>query len=140
MYPEKLHIEPTRRTPWIVLEHGRVFIMGRSIIENPSVFYESIHRWISDYVEKWSGKTRIELGFDFVNSGSVKWLYILLRELSGLEEISHNAAVTWYYEEGDEDMKELGHIIKSLMECPFRIVKVDYMDDDLYRSLLSRPV
>ncbi|OFY61460.1 MAG: hypothetical protein A2Y71_06375 [Bacteroidetes bacterium RBG_13_42_15] len=140
MYPDKLHIEPTKRTPWIMLEHGRIFIMGRSIIDNPSIFYESIHKWITEYIKDRQGKTRIELGFDFINSGSTKWLYILLRELSGLDNLSHHTAVTWYYEEGDEDMSDLGHIIKSLMECSFRIVKVDYMNDDLYKSILSRPL
>ncbi|MFH0842172.1 MAG: DUF1987 domain-containing protein [Bacteroidota bacterium] len=138
MYPDDLHIEPTKRTPWIVLEHRRIFIMGRSVIDNPSVFYEPVHLWIKDYVMKSKGRTRVELGFDYINSGSTKWLYILLRELSGMEDLSHKASVSWYYEEGDEDMCELGRIIKSLMECPFRLVQVSNMDDGLYRSLLSK--
>ena len=138
MYPDELHIEPTKRTPWIVLEHGRIFIMGRSIIENPGVFYEPVHKWVTEHVRKSKGRTKVDLGFDFINSGSTKWLYILLRELSGMEDLSHKASVSWYYEEGDEDMKELGRIIKSLMECPFRLVQVSNMDDSLYRSLLSK--
>ncbi len=138
MYPDNLYIEPTKRTPWIVLEHGRIFIMGRSIIDNPSVFYEPVHQWIKDHMMKSKGRTKVELGFDYINSGSTKWLYILLRELSGMEDLTHKASVTWYYEEGDEDMRELGRIIKSLMECPFRLVQVSNMDDELYRSLISK--
>lgn len=82
--------------------------------------------------------TAVELGFDYINSGSTKWLYILLRELSGMDDLTHKTSVSWYYEEGDEDMLELGRIIKSLMECPFRLVQVEYMNDDFYRSVLSK--
>ena len=140
MYPERLYIEPTRRTPWIMLDNGRVFIMGRSIIENPGNFYESIHKWITGYAKNWPGKTKIELGFDYINTGSIKWLYILLRELSGMKNMPQNTAIIWYYEEGDEDMNELGYIIKSLVDCPFSIVRVNDMNDDLYRNFLSEPL
>lgn len=113
--------------------------MGRSIINNPSVFYDPVHKWVSELVTSSQEKTTVDLGFDYINSGSTKWLYILLRELSGMDDLTHRASVSWYYEEGDEDMLELGHIIKSLMECPFRLVQVEYMDDGFYRSVLSGP-
>jgi SiaC family regulatory phosphoprotein len=137
MYPEKVYIEPTKRTPWIVLEPGRIFIMGRSIIENPAVFYESGLNWITDFVNDWSGKTKIELGFEYINTGSIKWLYIFLRQLAASKKISDQAEVTWYYEEGDEDMCELGIIIRSLVVCQFNIVEVVEMNDKLYEEFLS---
>ena len=137
MYPEKLHIQPTKRSPWIVLEQEKIFIMGRSIIENPSIFYEPVHKWVNEYVKKSRGNTVIEIGFEYINTGSLKWLYILLRELSGMDELARKASVKWFYEEGDDDMYELGLIIKSLMECPFQIIQADYMDENLYSSVLS---
>ena len=137
MYPEKVYIEPTKRSPWIVLEPGRILIMGRSIIENPSIFYEPGLSWISDFANSWSDKTTIDLGFEYINTGSIKWLYIFLKQLTGSKKISENAKVTWYYEEGDEDMCELGSIIRSLVECPFNIVEVDEMNDRFYEDFLS---
>jgi len=124
MYPDNLHIEPTKRTPWIVLEHRRIFIMGRSIIDNPGVFYEPVHQWIKDYVMKSKGRTRVELGFDYINSGSTKWLYILLRELSGMEDLTHKTSVTWYYEEGDEDIFERGEYFSSVLKIPFNFIRI----------------
>jgi hypothetical protein len=137
MYPEKLHIEPTKRTPWLVLEQGRIFIMGRSIIENPGSFYEQVHNWVNGYAAQCKGKTSVEIGFEYINTGSLKWLYILLRELAGMDDLAGKASVKWFYEEGDDDMYELGHIIKSLMECPFSIMQVESMNDEFYKSLLS---
>ena len=136
MYPDKIYIEPTKRSPWIVLEPGRIFIMGRSIIENPSIFYEPGLSWITDFAKSWTGRTKIDLGFEYINTGSIKWLYIFLKELSAATRIAENAEITWYYEEGDEDMCELGIIIRSLVGCPFEIIEVGEMNDKLYEDFL----
>lgn len=137
MYPEELHIEPTRRSPWVVFKPGRIFIMGRSIVENPSRFYEPALAWISELAKSWTGSLKIDLGFEYINSGSIKWLYILLRELSGIKDVGRDISVTWYYEEDDDDMHELGFILKSLIECYFTMIEIDDMDDDLYKDILA---
>lgn len=138
MYPDILKIAPTKRSPWIVLEPGRIFMMGRSIIENPSEFYEPGLEWVSAFLKNWKGKTKIDLGFEYINTGSIKWLYILLRELSEIKEMSENAEITWYYEEGDDDMCELGFMLRSLVDCPFTFIEVDEMNDNLYNNFLER--
>lgn len=137
MYPESYSSEPTRRTPWIILEPGMIFIMGRSIIDNPGSIYEPVHKWLSGYIHNHTGKTRIELGFEFINTGSLKWLYIMLRELAVMDGLTENAAITWHYERGDEDMLELGHTIQSLFQCPFRLVEEEDMDDECYGRILD---
>jgi hypothetical protein len=138
MYPEKYNIDPTRRSPWIVFERGSLFIMGRSIIENPSEFYEPALKWVASFTREWTGKTKIKLGFEYINTGSTKWLYILIRELSELRDIPENLEINWYYEKGDEDMRDLGNILKSLVECQFKMVEVDNMNGRLYRNLMSQ--
>jgi len=138
MYPEKLYIEITKRSPWIVLEEGRVFIMGRSLVENPGRFFDPVHSWIAGYAKNWKGKTKIELGFEYINTGSIKWLYLIIRELSEMCNMPENIIITWYYEKGDEDMKELGNIIKSLLACSFSIVRVNNMNEEYYTDLLSQ--
>lgn len=137
MYPEKLNIEPTKRSPWIIFEPGRIFVMGRSIIENPDVFYEPGLNWVNSFTKSWSGITKIDLGFEYINTGSIKWLYILLRQLSAIKDMAENARITWYYEQGDDDMLELGNILKSLVNCPFKIVEVEEMNDNIYKNFLS---
>jgi len=136
-YPEKFCIEPTKRSPWIVLEPGRIFVMGRSIIENPSHFYKPGLEWLSDFLKEWPGKIRVDLGFEYINTGSIKWLYMFLKRLSAEQPVAGNAEVIWYYEQGDDDMCELGSILRSLVECPFRFVEVDEMNDDFYGNFLS---
>jgi len=137
MYPDRLIYEPSKRTPWIILEPGRIFIVGRSIPENPGVFYRPVLEWISKYIKNYSGKTRIEFGFEYINTASTKWIYAILKELAELKELVQNGSVTWYYEQGDEDMCELGFILRSLVECPFTIIELKEMDKAGFQKILS---
>ena len=113
--------------------------MGRSIIEDPGSFYDPVHKWISGYIHNHTGKTQIELGFEYINTGSLKWLYILLRELSDMKNLSNNSSITWHYEQGDDDMYELGLIIKSLVECPFTVIEEEEMSKGYYKKIVSEP-
>jgi hypothetical protein len=140
MYPDKFKNNPTKRTPWIILEPGRIFIMGRSIPENPNEFYRPVQDWISNYVTEYEEITKIELGFEYINTSSIKWIFTALKELSEIKDISKNASVTWYYERGDEDMCELGFILRSLVECPFVVVEVDEMNRSRYEAILLKPI
>jgi len=119
------------------MEPGRIFIMGRSIPENPGDFYRPVQVWITEYSKNYKGSTRIVLGFEYINTASMKWIYNILRELSQAKEMARNATITWYYEKGDEDMIELGHILKSLVVSPFSMVEVEEMDKGVYEMILS---
>lgn len=138
MHQDKLLKEPTKRTPWIILEPGRIFIMGRSIPENPGEFYRPVLEWIAAYSKHSSDKTRIDFGFEYINTTSTKWIYTILKELSEMKELIHNADVTWYYERGDEDMGELGFILRSLVDCPFVVVEVEEMNRERYSRILTK--
>jgi hypothetical protein len=139
MYPDIYKNNPTKRTPWIILEPGRIFIMGRSIPENPNNFYRPVQEWVSNYAQSHEEKSKIELGFEYINTSSIKWIFTILRELSDMKDIVNNASVTWYYEHGDEDMCELGFILRSLVECPFIVVEVEEMNRERYEKILSNP-
>jgi hypothetical protein len=128
-----LTIEPTKKTPWIVLEPGKVIILGRSILENPAEFYRPIHEWVSKYAGESPRMTNIQFGFEFINTTSIKWVYAILKELSRIPDMPTRAKISWYYEEGDEDMCDLGFILRSLVDCPFTITEVE----DLYKQKMG---
>ena len=111
--------------------------MGRSIPENPNDFYRPVQEWVSEYAKDYTGESKIEMGFEYINTSSIKWIFTLLKELSEMKEIASNGRVTWYYEQGDEDMCELGFILRSLVECPFIVVEVDEMNKARYEKILS---
>jgi hypothetical protein len=136
-YPEKYINDITKRTPWIIMEPGKIFILGRSIPENPGDFYRPVQGWIAEYSQKYKGQTKILLGFEYINTASMKWIYTILKEISQVRDLSLNATITWYYEAGDEDMKELGFILKSLVTSPFKMIEVEEMDKGVYDLILE---
>ena len=137
MYPDKYKSDPSKRTPWINMEPGRIFIMGRSIPENPGEFYRPVYNWISEYSKSHIEKSKIDLGFEYINTSSTKWIFNILKELAELLDVAENVKVTWYYEQGDEDMCELGFILRSLIECPFILVEVEEMNNAGYEKILT---
>jgi len=137
MYPDRIESASSKRTPWIIMEPGKIFIMGRSIPENPGEFYRPVHDWISDYVQNYQGQSKIDIGFEYINTSSTKWIFTILKELSELMQISDNATITWYYELGDDDMGELGFILRSLVDCPFVVVELKEMNVSSYEKILN---
>jgi hypothetical protein len=137
MYPDRFKKEPSKRTPWIILEPGKIFIMGRSVLENPGDLYRPVHEWVTEYAELYSGITTIELGFEYINSSSTKWIFTIIKELAKMKEMVQDLRVTWYYEKGDEDMIELGIILQSLVDCPLVVVEVEEMNRAGIQKILS---
>jgi hypothetical protein len=123
IYPERYRSEPSRRTPWISMVPGRIFVMGRSIPENPGEFYRPVYNWITEYSSSHIETTRLDLGFEYINTSSTKWIFNILKEIS-------------YYEQGDDDMCELGYILKSLIDCPFVFIEVEEMNKNGYEKIL----
>jgi hypothetical protein len=137
MVSEKLYIKPTKRSPLVLFEPGRLLILGRSIIENPSVFYDSALKFIADPDRSWQENTKIIFGYEYINTGSTKWLYLILRQLAEIKNLATIVTITWYYEEGDNDMFELGNMLKPLVECNFDIVELPELNETTFGSLLS---
>jgi len=137
MLPKTLIIEATKRTPWVILEPGRIFIMGRSIPENPGEFFRPVQDWLTQYASEYKDESKIILGFEYINTSSIKWVFTILRGLSEMEGLENKANVTWYYEQGDDDLSELGFIIRSLVDCPFLLIEVDDMNMEKYQKILS---
>ncbi len=48
--------------------------------------------------------------------------------------------ITWYYEQGDDDMLDLGYILRSLIDCPFTLLEVEEMNDETYEKIYSGTV
>jgi hypothetical protein len=45
-----------------------------------------------------------------------------------MKNLAKSVKIIWYYDHGDDDMCELGFILKSLVECPFFVVETKGMD------------
>jgi hypothetical protein len=122
---ERVAIDATRKTPFVLLQSGKIFIRGRAISENPGDFFRPILEWVRNYITGNYPQTEIELGFEYINTSSIKWIYAILKEIAGSKESFSGIRVTWNYEHGDDDMFELGLIMRSVIGCQFAINGVE---------------
>lgn len=113
---------PTRKTPAVQFSDGRFIIEGRSIPENPRSFYLPLQSWFIERFGSMEEKPVLEFGFEYLNTGSAKWIYLILRELAAS---GNEFRLVWYYEKGDEDMLDLGLMFRNLIGCHFSAIEVD---------------
>ena len=127
---ENLEISPTSSTPHVILDavNGRISLSGRSIPEDPDVFYSKIFNWVDQYFGTTNMDTEVEFKLEYVNSGSSKYILELLREVKRLTGDDRTTNVIWCFERDDESIEELGDHYKDTIDLPMEFR--EYEDDD----------
>jgi hypothetical protein len=120
---EKLVIqEELKNSPGIIYfaESNVLELSGRSIPENPELIFRRLDDWITQHFEKENGLT-VNIQLEYINSGSSKYLYEILKRLTGFSRVGHNVKLRWLYEEDDEAMLELGEHYRDTAGIPLEI-------------------
>jgi len=120
---EKIVIqEPLKNVPGIVYDPGRktLEVTGRSIPENPESIFRRLDEWITGYFDS-EGKLTVIIFLEYINSGSSKYLYEILRKLTGYKHSGREVRIIWKYEEDDEAMLDLGEHYRDSAGIPLEI-------------------
>jgi len=119
--------EAPYEAPQIVIdEHGGNFeITGKSTLPDPEQFYENLARQIE--LLSLANHTLLTFNFrlTYLNTGSSKWIWYLLRRIDCLHQQGSNVNINWYYEYDDEVINEAGEDYMSLLTAPFNLVEID---------------
>ena len=118
---ESLKRKETLGTPNVFFsEKGILIISGKCLPENAINFFEPIIKKIDRFIEK-NESINITCELEYINSSSSKVLYQLLEKVvnSGIKQ-----TINWYYEEDDEDMKELGEDYETLLKTDFNFKEI----------------
>jgi hypothetical protein len=122
---KELKITPTKTSPEIVLSPGGlVQIKGRSIHENVTEFYESVEKWVSEYIKVPAEVTCVDMSLEYFNSASAKVFIHLLEKIKHVSLKNKKYVFNWYYEDGDEDILERGEYFSSILDVPFNFIKI----------------
>lgn len=121
---QDLFIESTRKSPLVSLKNGNLQFSGRAIPEDPAEFFKPIMVWIKEYAKSLADHTTIDLKFEYINTATTKWIYNILKILGEVEGHQIKMVINWHYEEGDDDMYELGHVLKKLVLSPFNFIEM----------------
>ncbi|HNP06549.1 MAG TPA: DUF1987 domain-containing protein [Cyclobacteriaceae bacterium] len=113
-----LIIAETPETPNVLMDktQGKFHVAGRSLIENANDFYHPIVEWLKEYAKEPNPETDISFKFEYLNINSSKSVLDLLTVL----EKTKGVTVTWYFNEEDEDMEEIGEELAELVTIPFK--------------------
>jgi hypothetical protein len=115
----------TAKTPEIVLNsEGIIRIKGRWMMENSAPFAKELSDWYDAYIFEQSDINAIDVRLEYFSSFNLGILISLLRKIIFSQLILGNLAVNWYYEEGDEDIMDLGEYISSVLGIQFNFVMI----------------
>ncbi len=114
--------EEMKNCPGIVYYPGnnKLEMIGRSIPENPELIYKRFDNWITGHFEKNSGLD-IDFQLEYINSGSSKYLYQILKRLTAFGKSGKHIHMKWCYEEDDEAMLELGEHYRDTAGIPLEV-------------------
>ena len=121
---ELINIKGTDDTPNVILDkdNAKFEISGRSLPEDVNMFYEPILEWIDSYAEAPCEKTEFNFKLEYFNSSSAKFIADILVMVEKYHSKGFDLKIYWYFDEGDDDMKELGDDLKMETEFPFEYI------------------
>ena len=97
---------------------------GKSSPEDPLQFYNYVLNSLDAYSQAQGERMITNLAFEYFNTSSSKCLYIFMKKLSKMDEMGKKVVVNWYFEEGDEDMREAGEDLESMFDVTFNFKEV----------------
>jgi hypothetical protein len=112
------NLNPTTTTPAITLKSETLSITGRSIPLSEARFYDPFIEWAKNLN---TAILNVEIRLEYLNSSSSKKLLQLLKALDTNKNLE-SLNITWYYEDGDDELKDHGHLFEKLLKkAEFRI-------------------
>jgi SiaC family regulatory phosphoprotein len=99
---------------------NRLELIGRSIPENPELIFRRLDEWITIHFQK-NGGLDVNFRLEYINSGSSKYLYEILKRLTGFGRTGKLVRMKWFYEEDDEAILELGEHYRDMAGIPLEI-------------------
>jgi hypothetical protein len=114
--------EELKNCPGIVYypDENKLELTGRSIPENPELIFKRLEEWITLHFEK-NNALDVNIQLEYINSGSSKYLYEILKRLTGYGRSGKKVVIKWLYEEDDEAMLELGEHYRDTAGIPLVI-------------------
>jgi len=114
--------EELKNCPGIVYypDENKLELIGRSIPENPELIFRRLEEWITIHFEKNNGLD-VNIKLEYINSGSSKYLYEILKRLTGYGRSGKLVKLKWLYEEDDEAMLELGEHYRDTAGIPLEM-------------------
>lgn len=127
---ESLHIEATATTPKIdfSINTGVFTVEGKAIDNDVEAFFKPVLSWLDDYSKAPHKETNVVIKLDYFNISSSKRILFMFYKLNELHDNGSDVKVTWYYQEGEDDMYEVGQDFAFMVKMPFEFCEYSHFD------------
>ncbi len=124
---EALEIEPTNPKALGIkfTPSGILSIYGVSLEEDPKPFYQRLQDWVVEYIKAPAATTILSVRLKYFNTSSSKCLFDLMKLIATINESNSILTITWYYEDGDEDMQDTIRLFEELIKHKIELLQVD---------------
>lgn len=121
-----LFIEPTVKTPQVDLNYhsGELILSGKSIPENAAIIYESVLKWVNEYIKNPKPVTNLRINLEYFNTASAIWLAKIVQALGSIKNNEYTLMMHLYFNIEDfenmeaEDLKDELHPIIHMIGVP----------------------
>jgi hypothetical protein len=115
----------TAKTPEIILTpDGVIRIKGRWMMENSAGFSKVLSDWYDNNIFDLPEISAIDIYLEYFSGVNFFILISLLRKILCAKLIRRELPINWYYEEGDEDILDLGEYISSYLGTTFNFIVI----------------
>jgi hypothetical protein len=122
---ENLVLKNTEKTPMVEFNTtGELHISGRSISENPMVFFKPLSDWLATFAKTHPKELILHIKLEYFNTSSSKVMLNVFRQLEHMRELGIDAKIYWYYDEDDEEIYEAGKGYETLLRIPYRFIEL----------------
>jgi hypothetical protein len=113
---KSLFIEPTVKSPQIDCNHltGELIFSGRSIPENANNLYESVYKWVLEYVKNPRRTTNLRFNLEYFNTSSSIWLAKIVKVLCSIKDSEYTLLIHLYFNIEEFDNMEVEDIKDTL--------------------------
>jgi hypothetical protein len=118
-------ISGTVKTPEIIITpEGIIRIQGRWMMENSAHFSKVLADWYDNHIFDRYDISAIDIYLEYFSSFNTGIFTSLLRKILCSKLIHSQLPVNWYYEEGDEDILDLGEYISTSLGSQFNFIMI----------------
>ncbi len=116
-------IPETKNTPSVVaaLNENIISIKGKITPENPDEFFNQLEILTKKCIAQSSKTLQLNLSLEYFNTPSSKMLAKYLKSI-----IQNKPIINWYFEEGDEELKEAGEDYAILIDYKINLIEFKY--------------
>ncbi|MHB8259434.1 MAG: DUF1987 domain-containing protein [Bacteroidia bacterium] len=126
----KIQLEAKDQTPWVVLDKEKAIleIRGYSFPDEAHAFYDDIINWFAEYAKDPNPETKLVFDLIYANSTSLKFLNDILKKMDLIVAAGKIVNIEWIYVADDEDLQQLGMILRDFHKVPFTFLPKEVKD------------